>query len=223
MRVLVTGANRGIGLELVRQLKARGDDVIGTTRDPARADALRDTGVEVLPLDVGDDASARALGETLRGRALDLLVNNAGRGGSGPGIDALDFQAMRDMFEINSIGPMRVTQALLPNLRAGSGRRIVHITSELGSISDNRSGGYYAYRASKTALNMLNRSLALELGREGFVTVVVHPGWVQTDMGGPQAPMPVDRSVASMVELFGRLEPSMNGHFLRYNGAEIPW
>jgi NAD(P)-dependent dehydrogenase (short-subunit alcohol dehydrogenase family) len=223
MRVLVTGAGRGIGLELCRQLSARGDDVIGTVRDPTRAAALAATGATVETLDVSDGASARALSERFAGRPLDVLVNNAGRGGAGAGIATLDCDLLRAYFDTNSLGPLRTTQALLGALRAGAGRKIVSLTSNLASIAANHAGGLYGYRASKAALNMLNRSLAAELAGEGFTCVVVHPGWVKTDMGGPRAPLAPTDAVAALVRLIDGLGQAMNGRFLSYTGEPLSW
>ena len=219
----VTGANRGIGLELCRQLSTRGDTVIGAARDPAAASALRALPVEVVPLEVADDASVRALGQRLEGRAIDVLVNNAGRGGGGPGIAELDWDIVADYFTVNAIGPMRVTQALLPALRRGDRRVVAHLSSNLGSISDNHSGGSYAYRASKAALNMFNRSLAHELAREGFTCLVLHPGWVQTDMGGPRATTPVADSVAGLLRVLDRASPDQSGEFISFRGDQLTW
>lgn len=223
MRVLVTGANRGIGLELARRYVARGDQVVGTVRDVAGATELATTGAEVLPLDVADGASVRALAERLGGRPLDLVVNNAGLGGAGPGIADLDIDRLLPYFAINALGPLRVAQAVLPNLRAGDRRHLVNVSTNMASIDDNRSGGHYGYRASKTALNMLSKTLALELAPEGFTVVAVHPGWVQTRMGGPHAPLPLADAVRDLIALFDRLEPSLSGRFVSRTGEPLTW
>jgi NAD(P)-dependent dehydrogenase (short-subunit alcohol dehydrogenase family) len=220
---LVTGANRGIGLELCRQLAARGDEVIATAREPARADELGRLGVRVEALDVGDQTSARRLAAALGDVAVDVLVNNAGRGGAGPGIDELDWAIVADYFSVNAIGSMRVVQALLPALRRGREKKIVQLSSDLASIGDNRSGGLYAYRASKAALNMFNRTLAHELAPEGFTCLALHPGWLQTDMGGPRAPVPVAEGVARVLGLLDSAGPDDSGKFLNTQGAELAW
>jgi NAD(P)-dependent dehydrogenase (short-subunit alcohol dehydrogenase family) len=161
MTVLITGANRGIGLELARQLKDSGYRVIGTARKPEKATALNALGVRVVQLDVTDKASVAAMAESLGETPIDLLINNAGIGGHmGESFAETDFDQIGWTFDVNSIGPMRVTQALLPNVMASSAKTVVHISSIMGSIANN-SGGYYGYRASKTALNMLDSSLAL--------------------------------------------------------------
>jgi NAD(P)-dependent dehydrogenase (short-subunit alcohol dehydrogenase family) len=157
MTVLVTGANRGIGLEMVKQMKDRGLNVIGTARKPDEAKELRATGARVEQLDVTDAASLAALASRLEGVAIDMLVNNAGVGGQPPvSFRETDFAAIDWTFAVNSIGPMRVTQALLKNLEAGRHKTIIQISSVMGSIERNR-GGYYGYRASKAALNMMNK------------------------------------------------------------------
>jgi NAD(P)-dependent dehydrogenase (short-subunit alcohol dehydrogenase family) len=222
---LVTGANRGIGLELCRQLAARGDQVIATARDPERAGELRVLPVRVESLDVVEQRSVDALGRALEADAtgIDVLVNNAGLGGAEPGIVDLDWEAVEQYFRINAIGPMRLVQALLPALRRGRERKIVQLSSNLASIGDNRSGGYYAYRSSKAALNMLNRSLALELEPERFTCVALHPGWLQTDMGGPNAPTPLADGVARFLRVIDGAGPADSGQFLAHDGRELPW
>lgn len=220
---VVTGANGGLGLELCRQLVEAGARVIGTARQPRAAVDLRALEVEVEAVDVTDRESVSRLAERLGDRAVDLLLNNAGVGGAGRGIADLDFAKLEEAFAVNSLGPMRVTQALLPNLRRGRGRKIVHITSRMGALSENLEGGYYGYRASKAALNMLNRSLAVELAGQGFVCVVLHPGWVRTRMGGTRAPLSPSESVRGLLRVIGGLKRRDNGRFFDYTGAELPW
>ena len=124
---------------------------------------------------------------------------------------------------VNSIGPLRLARALLPNLRAGSGRKIVNLTSKMGSIADNSSGAAYAYRASKAALNMATKSLAIDLQAEGFLCIVLHPGWVQTDMGGSKAPVAVEDSIGGMLTVMDGLDAGDNGEFFDFSGARVPW
>lgn len=224
--VVVTGASRGLGLELVRQLAERGDRVIATVRSPEGASAL-----ERLPspperietLDVADAPGVAALATNLRGLAIDVLINNAGKGGGRQAFDQLDTTELASFFEVNSIGPMRVAQALLPNLRAGRRRLVASVSSRMGSIDDNTSGGAYGYRASKTALNMFNKSLSIDLAREKFTCVVLHPGWVKTDMGGEGAPLQPAESVAGMLKVLDGLRPTDTGRFLDFEGQPIPW
>lgn len=220
--VLVTGASRGIGLELARQLSERGERVVATARSPDSARALQELEVEIVPLDVTDPDSVAALAEHLEGRPLDLLIHNSGRGGGGSSVESLDLEEFEELLRVNCLGPMRVTRALLPLLRAGERRAILHLSSRLGSI-ELADGGRYAYRSSKTALNMCNRLLAQELAAEGFTCVVVHPGWVRTDMGGPQAPLSVEESARDLVERIDQLESAQNGCFLNHDGSPLPW
>jgi NAD(P)-dependent dehydrogenase (short-subunit alcohol dehydrogenase family) len=221
--VLITGANRGIGLEMARQFDDQGYTVIGTARKPDEATELKALKVRVEQLDVTDSASVKALAESLQGVSIDLLVNNAGISGhTANSFATTNFDEIATTFDVNSLGPMRVTQALLPNLEAGKGRTVVQITSVMGSIEQNR-GGYYGYRASKAALNMFNKSLAAELGKQGFVCVAIHPGWVKTRMGGAGAPVEPEDSVAGIRAVIAGLGPQDNGRFLDYTGKELPW
>jgi len=221
--VLVTGANRGIGLEYARQLADKGYRVIGTARDPEKATELAAIADRVEALDVSDAASVAALAARLDGEAIDILVNNAGVFDRGDvSIDKVDFAQMEQTFAVNSLGPLRVIQALLPNLRKGERKLIVNMSSQLGSISGS-TGTWYAYRTSKAALNQITRTLSVELGKEGFVCVVVHPGWVRTDMGGSAATYSPEESVSGLVGLIEELGPADNGHFYDFQGKVIPW
>ena len=137
-------------------------------------------------------------------------------------LDTLDFDAMEYTFQVNSLGPLRVTQALLPNLEAGEGKTIVNITSRLGSI-ELSTGGLYSYRTSKTALNQINKIMSVELEPKGFTSIVMHPGWVQTDMGGAEATLTVSESIAGMVAVINGLSQESTGKFYNYDGQELPW
>ena len=221
--VLITGANRGLGLEFAREFSARGYHVIGTARNPEQAQELRALGAQVEQLDVADDASARTLADKLKGQAIDILINNAGIiGSSSNSITDLDFNKMVNTYQVNALGPMRVTQALYKNLMLGKGRKVVDITSMMGSVTMNF-GGAYDYRASKAALNMLTNTLAKELGKDGFICVVIHPGWVQTDMGGSSAPVTPRESISGMIKVIDGLTKESNGKFYDYTGKELSW
>ena len=228
MRAVVTGANRGIGLELARQLIARGDDVIGGVREPAKADELRALGARVIPLDVANGDSVSAFAREVGDVPVDLVINNAGSNG-GPtqslGQMAKDLTLADTVgtFEINAAGALRVSIAMLSNLRAGTGKKLLHITSGMGSIADNKSGGYYAYRMSKAALNMMSMSLAVDLKGDGIISVVINPGWVQTAMGGGGAPTPVDESVRHILARIGEVTLADSGAFLNWKGNRYPW
>lgn len=222
---LITGASRGIGLELARQLVARGDRVLATARAPGKATALAalGKGVRILPLDVTDPASIEALGASLADEKIDVLVNNAGVKSLGRTLSELNAAEMRDVMMVNAIAPMLVAKALLAPLKAGSRKTIVQITSQLASIANNTGGSTYAYRASKAALNQFNRSLANELVADGFTCVAVHPGWVSTDMGGSHAPLTPKDSVEYLLTTFDRLTLADTGKFLNYDGTPLPW
>lgn len=220
---LVTGANRGIGLEFARQLTARGERVVGTARRAERADELRETGARVESLDVGDDASVAALAGSLAGEALDVLVLSAAIGEAGPAVEDLVAADVVRTVNVNAVGAVRMVRALIPNLRAGERRTIVALSSGLGSLERNTEGGWIAYRMGKAALNMFVRSAAAELARDRFTCVVIDPGWVRTSMGGPAAPLTSDASVGAMLTVIDRLRPSDNGRFLDRRGRDVPW
>jgi len=221
--VLITGANRGLGLEFARQYAAAGWTVIATARSPESATELNDLGVRVMQLDVTDQESIDGVARDLKGAPIDLLINNAGifpRSGS---LAETDFKDVEATYEVNTIGPMRVTRTLLPNLKSGGMKTIVSITSGLGSIADNTGGRFYGYRESKAALNMFTRSLAAELRGDSFTCVVISPGWVQTDMGGPNANLTPEESISGMRAVIARLTPAETGTYWNYNGDAIPW
>ena len=226
MRFVVTGANRGIGLEFVKQLTERGEEVDAAARDPDDAAELRalvrpGVRLSIHRLDVVDDVSVHTFAEALPPGPVDVLVNNAGVSGvkGGEPIDPADILRV---FDVNAVGTLRVVRALLPRLRAGKTRKIVNLTSHLGSIAD-ASGGRYAYRLSKAALNMATRLLAEDLRGEGFLTVALHPGWVQTRMGGSAAPVPPEQSIRGMLRIVDGLKPEQSGRVFDFQGRELPW
>lgn len=221
--VLITGANRGLGLEFARQFKERGYTVIGTARKPEKAIELKATGARVVALDVTDGASVAAMAAVLKDVPIDIVINNAGViGHPQESLRTLDFDNALSTFSVNTLGPMRITQALYEQLSLGKGKRVINISSHLGSI-ENNSGGYYDYRASKAALNSMNKSLAAELAAEGFVCVVLHPGWVKTDLGGQNAPLQPEQSVKGMLAVIDQLDQDDNGLFYDYRGEVVPW
>jgi NAD(P)-dependent dehydrogenase (short-subunit alcohol dehydrogenase family) len=231
MRAVVTGANRGIGLELVRQLHARGDVVEACVRDPGSATALAALAgdrVRIHALDVTVAGTVQALAAVLSDAAIDTVFNVAGSyGGSTQSLGQMaEHLALADVaatYDINAMGPLRVTLALLPHLRRGSTKKLVHVTSGMGSIADNSSGGYYAYRMSKAALDMMSKSLAVDLRREQIISVVINPGWVQTDMGGPNAPTTVEDSVRGILRETDAATLADSGEFLNWKGGRLPW
>jgi NAD(P)-dependent dehydrogenase (short-subunit alcohol dehydrogenase family) len=228
---LVTGAARGIGLELCRQLLAAGDTVIGCPRRGCAAELDELAGahadsLHVVPLDVADRESIAAAAREVARRVdrIDLLFNNAGiYPKSDGGLEQFDPQNLVRSFEVNALGPLLVVRELLPLLRRGSDKRLVQLTSRMGSIADNTSGGSWAYRMSKTALNMAVRNLAHELGAEGFVCLAIHPGWVQTRMGGAGAPIGLSEATAEVLRLALAAGPLDNGAFKGPGGKDLPY
>ncbi len=222
--VLVTGANRGIGLEFVRQYAADGCTVHACCRRPAGAAALRACGAGVHPLDVTDRASIDALASSLAGTAIDVLVNNAATfGGSRQDFGDIDYRAWEDAVRTNVIGPYRIVEALEEHLARSSGAVVAQISSLAGSIADNRSGGSHIYRTGKTALNMVTANLARDLEARGITVIALHPGWVRTDMGGPSAPLGAPESVASMRRVIAAAGSAMSGGFFDRRGGRLPW
>jgi NAD(P)-dependent dehydrogenase (short-subunit alcohol dehydrogenase family) len=216
--VLITGANQGIGLELCRQLLGRGDVVIAACR---RASAeLRALGCRVVEdVEVTDDASVARLAAALAGQRIDVLVNNAGIL-SAESLDDLDFDRIRAQFEVNALGPLRVTHALLGNL--GRGSKVAIITSRMGSIADNGSGSYYGYRMSKAAVNMVGMSLARDLHARGIAVLLLHPGMVATGMTGGRG-IPAAESAAGLIARIDSLGLAETGTFHHANGEPLPW
>jgi NAD(P)-dependent dehydrogenase (short-subunit alcohol dehydrogenase family) len=222
--ILVTGANRGIGLEFVRQYGAEGAAVIACCRNPAKADKLTAIkGVTVMQLDVADSASVGRLAAGLKGKPIDILINNAGVfGPERQSANDPDFEGFIETFRVNSVAPLMVSRALKPNLIAGRDKKLIVLTSKMGSISDS-SGGSLAYRASKAALNMIFHGAAKEWAPDGVTVGILHPGWVQTDMGGPGATITVEVSVRGLRARIAELNANNSGHFLDYKGREIGW
>lgn len=215
---LVTGASRGIGLELCRQLQQRGERVIAVCRKASAE--LRAIDCRILEdVEVTDDASLRRLAVELAGERLDVLVNNAGIL-ERESLEELDFESIRRQFEVNALGPLRVTRALLPNLGAGS--KVAIITSRMGSIADNGSGGYYGYRMSKAAVNMAGVSLAHDLRERGIAVLLLHPGMVATEMTGGNG-IPVQESAANLIARIESLGLEQSGTFHHADGQSLPW
>ena len=220
-RVLVTGAGRGIGLELARQYAADGWDVIATVRDRGKAGELAALGVRVEALDMRDFAALAAFPERLGGEPLDLFIANAGLSKAKWIRSREDAEAWQEVLAVNAVAPTLLAEALLPLVEAAGGR-MAAISSEMGSIAGS-SGGYLGYRSSKAALNAAWRALAIGWRGRAVTLVLLHPGWVRTDMGGPQAPLPVEESVAGLRRVIAGLPRSASGSFVDYRGAPVPW
>ena len=221
--ILVTGANRGIGLEFARQYAAEGATVIATARDRAKAGKLIALGVKVLPLEVTDPASVAALARSLEDTAIDILISNAGwYGPARQDASDPDIAGFVETFRINSAAPLALAHALKPNLMRGRDKKLAVLTSKMGSISDS-SGGDLAYRASKAALNMIFHGVAKEWAADGILVAILHPGWVKTDMGGPNALIGVEDSVKGLRAQIAELDRAKSGRFFDYKGREIGW
>ena len=229
--VLVTGAARGLGLEMCRQLLADGRVVVAAPRKAGEPDLERlaeDSGgrLHMVPMDVGSEDSIRTAAGRIEGLVdrIDILINNAGIypkvGSVSTGIDSSE---MIRAFQVNTLGAMHVITALLPLLRKGKDRKLAQITSKMGSIDDNTSGGSYAYRISKAALNMAVKNLAHEFGPERFIALTIHPGWVQTRMGTDAAPLGLEAGAADMLKTILEATESDNGAFIGPGQERIPW
>lgn len=218
-QAIVTGANRGIGLEITRQLKHRGWRVTALCRHASPA--LEALDVTIVPgFDVTDQDTIDAFTEGLSDGSVDLLVNNAGVL-EGMDLESLDLESARRQFEVNALGPLRVTRALLPTLRDGA--RVALITSRMGSIADNSSGGSYGYRMSKAALNAAGRSLAHDLAPRGISVAMLHPGYVRTDMTAGRGLIDAAEAAEGLLARIEELNPENSGTFWHSNGEILPW
>ena len=217
---LVTGANRGIGLEYCHQLKERGDDVIAVCR--SASDELNNLGIRVeTDIDITDESSIANLLKQLDGESIDVLINNAGIV-ERMGLDNLDFDSIRRQFEVNAIAPLRLTQALLANLKSGS--KVIMMTSRMGSIDDNTSGGQYGYRMSKVAMSMAGKSLSEDLKSKGIPVAILHPGLVKTRMTNFTASgITTETSVKGLLARIDELNMDNTGTFWHANGEVLPW
>ncbi|MGE6781799.1 SDR family oxidoreductase [Ensifer adhaerens] len=220
--VLITGASRGLGAELARLYAEDGWRVIACRRGPVASEGS----VDRLVLDVADPTSIEALGQSLQGVAIDLLINNAAVRGDTGGLATLEVDDFLQVMRVNALGPLLVTRALLPNLRAGEGRVVANISSRAGSLAEGTlddDDGDYAYRCSKAALNMATVKLAQDLQGDGISVVSLHPGWVQTDMGGSEAVVSVAASAAGLKAIIDSTGLAASGSFRAYDGQRVSW
>ena len=229
MSILITGTNRGIGLEFVKHYLKNNEKVIATCRNRNSAKDLLElknttSNLSLLELDVSKPNSIDEFTSKIADHPIDTFINNAGVFGP-RNIEFGNFNAKEwlDVFNINTIAPLIITQKILKNLRLGKDKKLVFISSKVGSIEDNTSGGMYIYRTSKTALNQVIKSLSIDLKEENFIVVALHPGWVQTDMGGPNALIDTKTSVKGMIKVIDNLTPKNTGKFYNYDGSSIPW
>jgi len=224
--VLVTGASRGLGLEFARQYADEGWRVYATCRDVTRPGGLSGLkgDIIVLPLEVTEKRSIDALVQAFGAAPLDVLIANAGViGPRGMTADNIDRESWLETFAVNAVAPVAIAAALKRTLERGKHKKLVAVSSRMGSIGGNISGGSYAYRSSKAALNAAWHSLALDLAAGGYAMAVLHPGWVKTDMGGKDADIDPVQSVAGMRKVIERLTVAETGRFYNYDGSELPW
>ena len=226
--ILITGANRGIGLEFVRQYARDGAKLIATARAPDKATELasleRASGgrIRVLPLNVGHAHSIAQLKKTLGDEPIDVLINNAGINLTEHDTDTVDPDLWAEIFRVNSVAPLMVARAFHANLKRGQEKKLVAITSQLGSTA-NHGGEGYPYRASKAALNNIMHGLSREWRRDRIAVGIFHPGWVRTDMGGRSAPLDVEQSVAGLRKRIAELDLDLSGSYRDYANRELPW
>lgn len=232
-RILITGSNRGIGLEFVRQYLDKGEaQIFAACRQPETANQLNELVIQhpdrlvVVKMEVSDAVSIAESLNTVQAYAdgIDLLINNAGINPPHQSFAEITPETMMHVFHVNSVSPLMVVKTYLNLLKHGTNTRVVNISSQLGSLTLRQGGGsYYAYSPSKAALNMLTRFLAADLRTFGITTVTVHPGWVQTDMGGQSASLTPQESVHGLIRLIEDLSPEHNGQFYQWDGRPLPW
>ena len=223
--VLITGANRGIGLEFTKSFAADGWRVHACARNIEKSKKVRAVSGDVVchKLDVTDGLKVASLARKLADEPLDLLINNAGSYGPRTGFGETDYEEWLDVLRVNTLAPLRMAERFAELLGNSTGKTIVNISSVMGSIGMNESGGSYIYRSSKAALNMVTKTLANDLAERGFTVVSFHPGWVQTDMGGEGADIAPAQAVAGMRKVIAGLSPQANGSFFNYDGGSLPW
>ncbi len=224
--VLITGANRGIGLQLTKHYIEAGWEVIATYRNAEGNEALQALAspqLTLLQADVTNDEGISKIASYFQGQGLDLLINNAGiYGPRDQTFGKVERQAWREILEVNTISPMMLAQSLADSLAQNKGTLAI-ISSKVGSIDDNTSGNAYMYRSSKTAVNQVIKCLSIDLGPRDITVVSLHPGWVRTDMGGSNGSIDVVESVAGLTNVIAHVSADQNGHFINYDGSPIPW
>lgn len=223
--VLITGANRGLGLEFTKQYAAEGWKVLATCRDPETAEDLKSvTGdVTIIKMDVIDSLSVAAAAQSLQGTAIDVLLNNAGVMGPRDSFPELDSLEWMGVMQVNIVAPLMVSQAFVEHVALSEQKRIATVSSKMGSIGDNSGGGQYVYRSSKAGLNAALVSLAIDLAPREISVGIMHPGWVRTDMGGPDGLIDPPESIRGMRSVINTLDSETTGRFWNYDGTEIPW
>jgi NAD(P)-dependent dehydrogenase (short-subunit alcohol dehydrogenase family) len=228
--ILITGANRGLGLEFCKQYAQENWTVIACCREPKSATALvklanEFSNISVLPLDLTDLTQIEQLAKQLDDTAIDVLLNNAAVYGDTPGhaFGNLDYTQWQEAMTINVFAPVKMTEVFLPHLKRGTQKKVVAISSLMGSMTDNGSGGSILYRSSKAALNAAMKSIAIDNRANEIAVLILHPGWVKTDMGGSNAPMEIPESIQKMRDTIANFTLEHSGEFLRFDGASLPW
>jgi NAD(P)-dependent dehydrogenase (short-subunit alcohol dehydrogenase family) len=228
--IVISGASRGIGLELTRQYLKQGCRIIAGVRKPSNANELQELSriekdqLQILELDVANDDSVSRFAKSAATyiQRLDLLINNAGVYlDQEQTIETLDSKMILETLNVNSVGPFRLTQAMIPLLRKSKAPKVATISSMMGSIADNGSGGAYAYRMSKACVNMFVKTLAVD--ERDLTAITLHPGWVQTSMGGERAPLSVEKSAEGLLTVIASSGPNDSGKFFNHAGRELPW
>ena len=228
-QILITGASRGIGLELARQYAAEGWTVFATCRNPEKSAQINQLAnannrVSVFRLDVTDTDGIRSLSKELKEERIDILFNDAGTAEpKGQEFESIDEKAWIGAFKVNVIGPLKMAESFVHQVARSEQKIIATMSSIMGSLTDNTSGNYYVYRSTKAAVNMVMKSLAADLYDKQIISVCLHPGWVRTDMGGSQAPLEPEESVKGIRRVLASLTLKDSGRFLTYEGAELPW
>ena len=229
-KILVTGANRGLGLGLVKKFLRNNEKVICTTRNISKSKELIlckekfNDNLEICELDLLDKDSPNILSNFLGNETIDLFINNAGViGHSAQHFKSVSLNHWLEVLKVNLIAPLLITQSIIKNIEKSSERKIYFISSKVGSIEDNKSGGMYIYRSSKTALNQVVKSLSIDLKAHGISVISLHPGWVRTEMGGPNALISVEESVNGMVDVISNTSIINSGQFINYDGTRLPW
>ncbi len=225
--ILITGTNRGIGLEFVKQYAVDGWNVLACCREPQSATALQalasvHRNITIIELDVADFVQIDAVALQLKSHKIDVLLNNAGVYPESSFGD-VDFVEWATAFKVNTMAPLKMAEAFIPHVAASQLKKIATLSSKMGSLDDNTSGSSYIYRSSKTAVNMVMKSLALDVKSHGISVVTLHPGWVQTDMGGPHGLINTQTSVAGLRNVIADLSLVNSGKFIAYDGQEIAW
>ncbi len=222
--LLITGANRGIGLALLRIFAADGWRIHACCRQPDKAKALKTVAgdIRLHRVDVTDGLRVASLARELADEAIDVLVNNAGIYGPRTGFSETDYDDWLKVLAVNTLAPLRLVERFVEHVSRSERKLVINVSSRMGSISQN-SGGAYIYRSSKAALNAVTKGLSADLAARGITVVAVHPGWVQTDMGGAGADIPAETSAAGLRQVIEGLSAKQSGRFLNYDGEEIPW